>query len=215
MDAGILPVKRLDQAKRRLGADFDDAVRMEIVYALLEDSLDLCRSSGFLTWWVVSDDPEVLEIATSYGLNAIQDQAGTLNGAVQQAATLAAAEGARSVTVIPADVPLAYSGDIRDIVDTGASSDIVLVPSQRDRGTNALYMSPPGLIEPRFGTESLRAHISLAERLGYRCSLLVLPRLALDIDTVEDIDLFFKNDKLGTSRTAAVLKRVRPDASPS
>ena len=210
MDAGILPVKRLDLAKQRLGAHFSDEARLQIARALLEDALRLCRASaGFLQWWVVSDDPDVLDRAASYGVAGIKDESEKLNSAVAYATRFVEGEGATSVTIIPSDAPLAYAGDLRDLLDTGATSDIVLVPSERDGGTNAIYMRPPTLLDPHFGPQSLNAHMSLAGRIGLRCSMLVLPRLALDIDTLEDVDDFLKRDTLGTSATVRVLKSLR------
>ena len=215
MDAGILAVKALDRAKRRLSGQFSDEERLRIAQALLEDSLELCKSASFLTWWVASDDADALSLARDYGFNGVRDRTGTLNGALQQAVQVAKAEGAESVTMIPSDIPLAWAGDLRDIVDTGATSDVVVVPSARDGGTNALYLRPPDLLTPRFGTASLQAHLSLAERLGMRCSILVLTRLALDIDTVDDVDEFLRKDSRGTSATYAVLKELRPEGIPA
>jgi 2-phospho-L-lactate guanylyltransferase len=210
MDAGILPVKRLDRAKQRLGGHFSENARMEIATALLADALELCRTSGFLTWWVTSDDGKVLETAQSYGFNTVKDTTGDLNGALQQATSAALAAGAESVTMIPSDVPLAYSGDLRDVLDTGSTSEVVVVPSERDGGTNGLYLRPPNILAPRFGPASLKGHIAHAERLGFRCSLLVLPRLALDIDTIEDVDEFLSKNPPARNHTAEVLNRLRP-----
>ena len=213
MDAGILAVKALDRAKSRLAEHFDEAARAEIVRALLEDALRLCKDSAFLTWWVTSDDEEVLDRAQSYGFNTVKDSTGTLNGALQEAVLVAKAEGANSVTMIPSDIPMAYGGDLRDLVDTGMTSDAVVVPSARDGGTNGLYLRPPDLLTPRFGQASLQAHLSLTERLGFRCSILVLTRLALDIDTIDDVDEFLAKDKMRTSKTYEVLSRLRGEST--
>ena len=207
-------MKSLSRAKQRLVEHFGEEGRAEIARALLADALELCRqSSGFLAWWVVSDDDEVLDLATSYGCRGLRDAGDSLNTALTQAAHAVAREGAVSMTVVPSDAPLAYAGDLRDLVDTGSTSDIVVVPSERDGGTNGLYMRPPTLMQPVFGTSSMKAHVAIAERLGHRCSILVLPRLALDIDTIEDVDAFLRKDKMETSKTFAVLKRLRGDAA--
>ena len=204
-----MPVKRLDLAKGRLSKDFSDEARGQIARALLEDALRLCRAtSGFLTWWVVSDDRKVLERAADYGCFGIKDESEQLNSALAFSIRKVEAEGATSVTIIPSDAPLTYENDLRDLLDTGATSDIVLVPSERDGGTNAVYMKPPTLIDPHFGPQSLNAHMSLAGRLGLRCSMLVLTRMSLDIDTIEDVHEFMKRDTLKTSATSRVLKTL-------
>ena len=209
MDAGILPVKDLDAAKARLAPDFDGAERREIADALLDDALALCLSADFLDWWIVSNDDEVVKRAATAGLKSVVEPGTGLNDAIAAGVGEAARAGAESVTVLPCDVPLAYKGDLVDLLDTGATSDIVLVPSGDDGGTNALYLSPPDLIEPAFGPGSLQRHIALAERKGYRCSILALPRLALDIDTPADVDAFLAKAGSFGGRTAEVLRKLR------
>lgn len=213
MDAGILPVKGLKRAKQRLAGVLSDEDRLAVATALFEDALDLCSSFEELSWWVVSDDTQVLGAAAQRGFETLGDPGEGLNVALRLGLEAVMARGATSVTVIPSDIPLAWKGDLQDLVDTGATSDVVLVPA-RDGGTNALYLSPPDLLEPRFGKRSFLAHLAEAERLGKRCSILSLPRMELDIDTVEDIDAYLARPKGAETRSSAVLARVRPEAGP-
>jgi 2-phospho-L-lactate guanylyltransferase len=215
MDAGVLPVKPLAEAKSRLAPDFDAEARAKIARALLEDALTLCKSSPFLSWWVVSRDPEVLEMARNAGLDPLEETGDELNQAVMQGVAAVLEVGASSVTVVPADVPLAWAGDLEDLLDTGATSDAVVVPAARGGGTNALYLSPPNLMAPRFGPASLQAYLSAAESGGLRCSLLSLPRFALDIDTPEDVDAYLARPKAASSATQQVLEYLRPDLRPA
>ena len=207
MDAGLLPVKRLDQAKIRLSNHFDPSQRGALSRAMLEDALHLCKSVDFLRWWVVSDDDEVLETAAAHGLEGLKDSGRGLNAAVKQGISTAQTAGAASVSIVPSDVPLATREDLEDLLDTGATSDVVVVPSRSDGGTNGLYLAPPDALEPRFGIWSLRAHLDMAERLSLRCSVLNLPRLALDLDTVDDVDELLRQTEL-PSRTSELLMRL-------
>ena len=186
MDAGILPIKSPATAKQRLARDLDDAVHAAVVEALYLDALDLCVSSTGPTWWVVSDDETVLGEARKRGLATVRDDGTGLNPAVELALAEVRSRGAGSATVIPSDVPLARPDDIQDLLDTGATSDVVLVPSGADGGTNGLYMQPTDLLKPSFGPSSLQAHLEAASRAGSRCTVLPLTRLALDIDTIDD-----------------------------
>ncbi|MFN2525188.1 MAG: hypothetical protein ABR505_02835, partial [Actinomycetota bacterium] len=70
MNAAVLPVKRLSDAKRRLAQRFGEARRLQIAEALLDDALKLCHETDFLEWWVVSDDARVLDRARTEGLRA-------------------------------------------------------------------------------------------------------------------------------------------------
>ncbi|MFN2388136.1 MAG: 2-phospho-L-lactate guanylyltransferase [Actinomycetota bacterium] len=215
MDAGLLPVKRLDHAKQRLAPHFDAADRRSIADALLEDALALCATTSQLTWWVVSDDDEVLQRAGARGLAVVRDEGLGLNAALECAITIVETAGASSVSVIPSDVPLAWQGDIQDLLDTGATSDIVVVPSSRDGGTNALFLSPVRLIEPRFGPGSLQAHLAEGERSGARTTILALDRLALDIDTLEDVDALLQRPDPAGRRSVALLRSLRGAAAGS
>jgi 2-phospho-L-lactate guanylyltransferase len=205
MNAGILPVKKPSRAKTRLGRDLGDGRREAVARTLLDDALRLLAAVDFLDWWVVSDDPEVLDRARSDGHEAIDDPAGGLNAALELALAAAATQGAASALIVPADVPLATAGDVGEICDTGETSDVVLVPSRRDGGTNALHLRPPDLLTPRFGTGSLQAHVRSAEQAKLRCSVVDMPRLALDIDTIEDAKELVRRDEAARSATGALL----------
>lgn len=188
MQAGILPVKSLARAKGRLTDALGDDARRELAEALFEDALILCAATEGISWWIVSDDETVRSRAERAGLGSIADRGTGLNDALRGSVELVQKEGASSVLVLPCDIPLATPEDVADILDTGATSDLVVVPSWGDGGTNALYLSPPDVIEPRFGTASLSAHVSLAAERGLRCSVLPLERLELDLDTPADLE---------------------------
>jgi 2-phospho-L-lactate guanylyltransferase len=210
MDVGLLPVKSLRRAKQRLAPHLDDAERLLLARSLVEDALDLCASADWLEWWVLTDDAEVVASARARGFGSLEDNGGGLNAAMTSAITVLMAQGAGSVIVIPSDLPLAYHDDLRDLSDTGATSDVVVVPSEGDGGTNGLYLRPPDLLEPRFGPGSLKAHVDSAAERGLRCSILPLPQMALDIDTVEDADAYLDRPSYSSSRTRVVLEQLRP-----
>ena len=184
--AALLPVKSPARAKSRLAEGLGAEETSKVAEALLEDALSLVRSAPELDWWVVSDDFDVLTRAQDSRTRTLKDHGEGLNEAVRRALPEIIASGAESILVIPCDVPLAWKGDLEDVLDTGATSDVVVVPSGADGGTNALFLTPPDILEPRFGAASLQAHIAAAERAKIRCSVLALPRLALDLDTIED-----------------------------
>ena len=186
MDAGLLPIKSPATAKRRLADDLEAGLHAAVVEALYLDALDLCLAAPRPTWWVVSDDDAVLRAAADRGLRVLSDAGGGLNPAIEAAVAVVTENGAGSVTVIPSDVPLARPEDIDDLLDTGATSDVVVVPSGADGGTNGLYMQPATILKPSFGPLSLQAHLDAADKAAARCVVLPLPRLALDIDTIDD-----------------------------
>jgi len=201
MDVGILPVKSLVFAKQRIADELGDEARRAVASALLDDALGLCTAGEWIRWWVVTADPVVERRARRFGFGVIEDPGGGLNPALRAAVAYAGERGATSITIVPADVPLGTRTDLLDIFDVGATSEMVVVPALRDGGTNALYMSRAGLIEPAFGPRSLQAHLAHASEAKLRCSILRLPRLELDIDRAGDIaDLL---ERPGAAETAA------------
>ena len=212
MDAGLLPVKHLDRAKSRLLPHVTDDQRRAIALAMLTDALDLCAAVKGLAWWVVTDDETAIAMAHERGFDVVVDPGTGLNDALEAGIATVTAAGAGSVTIVPVDVPLAWAGDIQDLLDTGATSEIVVVPS-RDGGTNALYLSPTDVLEPQFGEFSFKAHMNEAERLGKRCTMLPLPRLELDIDTIADVDAYLARPKAVETRSSVVLTQIRAGAS--
>lgn len=205
MDAGILPVKRLDAAKSRLDALFDPGQRRELAAAMLEDALDLCAAAKFISWHVLSADDTVLRKGAERGFATVEDPpSGGLNDSLTYA--IERLSKADSVTIIPADAPLATVAELQDILDTGAISDVVVVPAERDAGTNGLYLSPPDLMAPRFGESSFSSYLRNAHETGLRCSILPLEGLALDIDSPEDVDELLSGSPR-ENRTVRLLKR--------
>jgi 2-phospho-L-lactate/phosphoenolpyruvate guanylyltransferase len=208
MDAGVLPVKSPRRAKSRLDGPLGSAGRIAVAEALYEDALALVAGCDFLTWWVVSDDDDILRRGAERGLETVHDAGEGLNRAVADAVAAAARAGALSVMVVAADLPLARPQDLRDVLDTGATSDVVLVPSDAG-GTNVLYLSPPDVLDPQFGVHSLGAHMGAADALELRATILSLPALTLDIDTADDLDEFLSRAEDAGPHTAAAARRAR------
>ena len=89
----------------------------------------------------------------------------------------------------------------------------MVVPSASDAGTSALHLRPPQLLRPRFGAGSLRAHVLEAERRSLRCSILSLPRLALDVDTPADVEAL--REAGFETHTGRALRSLDDERSPS
>jgi 2-phospho-L-lactate guanylyltransferase (CobY/MobA/RfbA family) len=66
---------------------------------------------------------------------------------------------------------------------------VVVAPDRHKRGTNALVISPAGLIEYDFGENSFKRHCERAKSAGARLEIVDLPSLGLDLDVPEDFEL--------------------------
>ena len=188
----IVPFKNLRAAKSRLDGALTAEERMAVSRDLLTRTLELLLSTPAVDRTaLVSRDAEALALAGGLGATPILEaDPPDLNRALAQAGEQAAAAGATAVLVLPADLPLLTRAEVdRLCAQAKRPPVVVLAPDRRHDGTNALLLSPPGLIEYSFGTGSYNRHRERARQAGARLDVCDLPGLALDIDLVEDLDL--------------------------
>lgn len=179
----LIPMKELSLAKARLSPVLDEGTRGRLALALFQDVLARtleCKALASVT--IVSTDEQVLTEAKTAGADTFSEP-GNLNEALTLAAKAAKKQGARRVIVIAADLPLVHAEDIETVANT--KGDLVIVQSG-DGGTNVLAIRP-GTIEFQFGPNSARRHLSSAGKANLRTVELDLPRIALDIDTPDDL----------------------------
>jgi len=188
----IVPVKPLRYGKSRLAGTLTEDQRTELNRALLQHTLETLSEieevDGVL---VVSRDPHALTIARSHGARTVQENGQPqLNTALKRATVVAQVYATRGVLVLPADLPLISKDDILELVRRAQEPPVVVIaPDRHGRGTNALLISPPGLIEYDFGENSFQRHCERAKNAGARLEIVELPSLALDLDIPEDFEL--------------------------
>ena len=188
----IVPVKPLRYGKSRLAGTLTEDQRTELNRALLQHTLETLSEieevDGVL---VVSRDPHALTVARSHGARTVQENGQPqLNTALKRATVVAQVYATRGVLVLPADLPLIAKDDILELVRRAQEPPVVVIaPDRHGRGTNALLISPPGLIEYDFGENSFQRHCERAKNAGARLEIVELPSLALDLDIPEDFEL--------------------------
>ena len=188
----IVPVKPLRRGKSRLSGALSEDERTELNRALLEHTLttlsDLKEVEQVL---VVSRDPQALKIAHNHGARTVRENGQPhLNTALTRASVIAQVYATRGVLVLPADLPLVTREDIIALLDrAGRPPVVVIAPDRHGRGTNALLMSPPGLIKFDFGGNSFARHCEQVKAAGARLEIVDLPTLGLDLDLPEDLEL--------------------------
>jgi 2-phospho-L-lactate guanylyltransferase len=137
-------------------------------------------------------DPDAAGLARDHRAIGLVERAPGLNEAIVAARSVAIARGATAIVVLPADLP-AISALAVDALVSAAARDatpdagiVAIVPDRHGRGTNALLVSPPALVDPDFGEGSLERHRSAARDVGATIVELDGP-LALDLDTTADL----------------------------
>jgi 2-phospho-L-lactate guanylyltransferase len=189
----IIPVKPFNRAKSRLAKVLSPEQRISLAEKMFRHSLEVMisvqRIGGVL---VVSRDSKALNIARSYNVQTVQES-GTpeLNPALLRASQVVNTLGGEGVLVLPADLPLVNAEDIEQMLHLGRyNATVVLAPDRYDNGTNALLVSPPGLIPFSFGPSSFQRHVMLAEEANATVKVYRSERLALDIDTPDDLTAY-------------------------
>jgi len=181
----IMPVKELRNAKRRLADVLDTAQRQALSLAMLDDMLaTLTHTAGVLTT-IISRDSAVRERAMACGVTIVIDRAASLNAALDQA--VSCLRNDVMFLVIPADLPLIRSEDIRELAAVLMGRRSVVLAPAHDGGTNALLMYQDVRLPFLFGTNSLASHLAAARQRGLQARLVHLPRLARDIDDIDDL----------------------------
>lgn len=188
--AVLIPVRSFEGAKSRLGAVLDAEERRDLVERLLRRTVSAALATpGVTDVLVVSPDPEVLAIAGAAGAGVLLQRSRGLNPAIQEAR---AAVGAGRLLVLPADLPTVTPGDIAQILaagDAAGAPSVILAPDRHGRGTNALLLAPPDVIDPAFGGDSRAVHAWLASSAD--AAYAEIPGiLALDLDTPDDLLVF-------------------------
>jgi len=184
----LVPVKNLANAKQRLAHALEQSSRTELAQAMLADVLDALAESAVDEVSVVTSDPFTMGIADHYRFAVIPDDSNiSETSAIEMAIQVCESRGIRSTLVIPADIPLIEAADIRAIYTSAPANGTVLVPSADQRGTNAVLRRPASLFPLRFGNDSFMPHLVAAIATRTSCVVLSLPRIALDIDTPEDL----------------------------
>ncbi len=185
----LIPVKSLVTAKSRLASSFTQHQRERLVLDMLHHVLCvLLDRELFEKVSVVSSDKQVLEKAYLWGAQAVVEEYHGHNQALHAAALREMSEGVTTLLTISADLPLLTTQEIRCFYEQSLQHDVVLAPSRDGTGTNAIMVHPPLAVPYVFGTGSLQNFVEAAKQKHLSYSKFRSIGLALDIDTIDDLD---------------------------
>jgi 2-phospho-L-lactate/phosphoenolpyruvate guanylyltransferase len=152
---------------------------------------------------LVSKDEEALGIGKKFGAIGIYDEFEQgVNSAVLLADNYLVKEGFDATMVFPQDIPLMLPEDIQTLYEMRTSNRCVLVvPSRKFDGTNALFRSPSDVMETHYDEDSYKIHLNTAEKRNAQSALVLIRRIMLDIDDPSDLRfiLSFSNTQIADS----------------
>lgn len=185
----ILPLKRRDAAKQRLGTGMEDDRRRALVLAMAGDVLAaIGKARTIERTIVVTGDPDAAALALDSGVELVEDpdDAGHPEAALRGIAR-ARELGAECVVLLPGDCPLLDPRELDGLMTGIPSHYVAIVPDRHGTGTNALVLTPPDAIRPAFGEGSCERHVALAREAEIPFGVEHLASLALDLDTPADV----------------------------
>src|SRR5206468_1938746 len=186
MIIGAVPAKDLVNAKQRLVPALGPRERHELARAMLGDVLAALRAARLDGVWVVTRDPEVIELAVAIGAEPLASLGEAANSSHTTAVAFAQAEaarrGARVFLTVPGDVPCLTGDEIQALVAGAREGAPAFAPSRSGFGTNGVALTPPDAMPLKFGEPSFQSHLAAARARGLEPRVLMLAGLALDVD---------------------------------
>jgi 2-phospho-L-lactate guanylyltransferase len=185
----VIPVGALDGAKSRLGAVLDAEERHDLVLRLADATIrSAVATAGIAETLVITPDDTVRAIASAAGARPVLQRSRGLNAGLREARAEALAGGATAMVILPIDLPRVSPAAVGALLEPldDAGPLVALVPDRHGRGTNALLLAPPDVIDVCFGGDSHAAHAAAAADVGARFIDLGGP-LTYDLDTPDDL----------------------------
>jgi 2-phospho-L-lactate guanylyltransferase len=201
----ILPVKRFERAKQRLGGTLSDGSRWALAEAMVTDVLVALRRSASVDHvLMVTCEPRAESLAIGWGADVIADPHERSHSNAATIGIRAAVErGATRVLLVPGDCPSLDPKEVDELLRGGPG--VKVVPDRHGTGTNALVLEPPEAIAPGFGPGSCERHVDRAREAGVLWEIHHTPSLTLDVDTGEDLEAL--QDALAASTGGAAHTR--------
>jgi len=190
----IIPVKTFSNSKTRLKLSKEKT--NELCKLLLEEVIMTVSKSQLINKIIiVTNEEQISDIIKKYNCKKIQDQDETsVNNAVGLAEKYLLENKFTHSIVIPLDVPFFHSEDLEKLLNFSSEKSVLIVPSRHFDGTNALVRIPINSMTPRYDEGSHKFQIDSAKNENIKISIVLIQRLMLDLDNLEDIEYALKQN---------------------
>lgn len=176
----LIPVKAFGDAKARLASALSQHERARLAQWTAGR---VVAAAGEMPVFVTCDDDGVADWARSVGADVLWHPGEGLNAAMNGSVVELRDHGVDHVVIAHGDLPLATA-----LVSIARPDTITLVPDARCDGTNVLAMPTGNAIELAYGVHSFSRHLAAALGSGSAVEVRHDPRLALDIDTPDELN---------------------------
>ena len=204
----IVPVKNFESGKSRLASILTVQERVNLSKLFLDLTLDtLTKTSIISKVIVVSSDKRAEAIVKKYDAKFLREKKDQgVNAAVSLADIYISGYAVDATIVIPQDLPLLLPEDIDYICRFAQKHKrcLVICPSLRFDGSNALLRRPPLLLKTNYDNDSYNNHIKKAKASNASVKVIQIKRIMIDIDTINDVRHLIKFS--GTNKVVAFLE---------
>ena len=201
MRALLLPVKDLNNAKKRLMGVLTPEERFALAGAMLADTIRAVRGVRCAEKvFVVTNYEPVMQLAEENQWEILrEEQQISESDSVDAASKICEQKGVTGLLRLPLDLPLIQSSDIDELLTVECQAPaLVIVPSRDKTGTNAMLRTPPTLFPSHFGSGSFVKHLAEAERAHARVMVRRNARVEMDVDDEADLRALLGHDLSGT-----------------
>ena len=191
----VLPVKPLKVVKSRLHSSLTEAEIVSLNTNLFESTYKRLQACSLIDRiLVISKDAVILERTEELGgVSLLENEESSLNAALVQAQNYILETDPGQVLIIPVDLHLMETKKLVEMIQMKRSHRCaVIVTDNYQLGTNALYLSEPLLIKPKFGRQSFQKHTQQALNNCAEVVVWLNKNIQSDLDTPRDLLLYNK-----------------------
>jgi 2-phospho-L-lactate guanylyltransferase len=186
----LVPARDFEKGKSRLAGSLSDEKRAALGEWMLGRVLEAVSTSGGVDEiGVLSDGGPVLSLAESKGAEAIPCPGHDLNADLGAGLSWALERGARSLLIVPGDLPALKSSDVNAMIAQAAVDDCAVLSPSADGGTNGVFLCPPDGFSFSFGPGSFGRHLEAAKAAQLHPIRFENEGFGLDVDTPADLSV--------------------------
>jgi 2-phospho-L-lactate guanylyltransferase len=190
--ASVIPVKTFSKAKSRLGLPSQKTE--ELCKIMLDEVLAAISQSQISKTIIISRDESAFEISKKYNaMQIFEETEKGVNAAVALAEKYLLENNFDASIVFPQDIPMIRAQDIDELIKLQKTPQVVVVPSRKFDGTNALMRSPIDVMETHYDEDSYKIHLSTAKSKNIPTTFALISRIMWDVDDKSDLEFIMSN----------------------
>lgn len=194
--AAIIPVKTFANAKTRLDLPLNQ--KEELCEIMLEEIVHTISISPQIDEIIiVTKEEKAKKIGEKYNAKIIIDEKEeNVNVAIALSDKYLLENNFHASIVFPQDIPYIKTQDIDFMLNYKMHPNfVVIVPSRRFDGTNALVRMPTNLMETHYDEDSYKIHMNTAKKHTLNIAMVFVKRIMWDVDNAEDLEFLLEQSE--------------------